>query len=130
MDRRLKRHKRSELPTKYQYGFLSELDQRSVLARELHQRLNALMDDLGGASALSYQQRALCERAVFLELWLQREEAALARGEDDQFNVSKWTQAANALQGIFGKLGLERRARDANDLNSYLRQKKEGVYIN
>lgn len=98
------------VPGQFVNGWLDALDGRLTLARELRERYQVLTDDLGGADHLSYAQRSLCERALWLEFWLARQEQELAAGKD--FDAGKWTQACNALSGLFAKLGLERRARD------------------
>lgn len=104
----------------YSPGWLQQIDQRTTLAVELRQRQQALTDDLGGIDRLSYQQRALVDRALFLELHLQQEELKLATGQD--FDSGKWVQSCNALLGLFRTLGLNRQAKQAVDLNSYLKR--------
>lgn len=78
----------------------------------------ALTDDLGGVDQLSYQQRALVERALWLEYHLQLEEQKLANGQE--FDSGKWTQSCNALQGILSKLGLHRVAKTIPALQHYV----------
>jgi hypothetical protein len=85
----------------------------------MRERFNAFTADLGGVEHLSYAQRSLVERALWLEYWLAQQEQALATGAD--FDVGKWTQAANSLQGILSKLGLERQAKDVPNLQDYIR---------
>ena len=108
-------------PRNFNTGWLSELDGRTAIAQEMRERFRAFTDDLGGADTLSYAKRSLVERALWLEFWLAQQEQALAGGSD--FDVGKWTQAANALQGILSKLGLDRRAKDLPSLNEYLARK-------
>ncbi|MGY6549599.1 MAG: hypothetical protein ACXIU7_11440 [Roseinatronobacter sp.] len=83
-------------------------------------RWQAMTDDLGGADRLSYSQRSLVERALWLEHWLHIQEQALADGDYASFDAGKWTQSCNALQGILVKLGLERRQKDVTSLQSYI----------
>lgn len=104
--------KQQTVPTSYNNGFLNDLDSRTAVAKEMRERYQALTNDLGGLSALSYQQRSLAERVLWLEYWLASQERTLADG--GEFDVGKWTQAANSLQGIFAKLGLSRVAREVN----------------
>lgn len=113
-----------EIPASFKPDWLSALDSRTVLARELRDRRNRLCNDLGGADALSYQQTALVDRALFLELHLQQEESKLTTG--GEFDSGKWVQACNSLAGIFAKLGLERRAREVPSLAEYLKAKETG----
>ena len=77
-----------------------------------------MTNDLGGADSLSYAERSLCERALWLEYWLATQEKALANG--GEFDVGRWVQAANSLQGIFAKLGLKRVAKDVPTLNEWM----------
>ena len=110
-----------QIPEKYAPGYLDNLDGRLAVATIMRERYRAFTDDLGGADCLSYAQRSLVERALWLEYWLAEQEQALAGGSD--FDVGKWTQAANALQGILSKLGLDRQAKDVPSLNEYLARK-------
>ena len=87
----------------------------------MRDRFVALTNDLGGVDRLSYAQRSLCERALWLEFWLASQERSLAAGSE--FDAGKWTQACNALQGIFTKLGLKRVPRDVPDLSQWLQKR-------
>lgn len=54
-----------------------------------------------------------------MEYWISAQERGLAQGEE--FDVGKWVQAVNSLQGLVARIGIERRARDvslADVLNS------------
>ena len=114
--------KNTEPPKQYRPGWLDALDGRYGIARELRERFAEVCADLGGADRLSYMQRSLVERGLWLEYWLAQQEQALAKG--GEFDVGKWVQAANSLQGIYSRLGLERRTREAPDLQTYLRQRE------
>jgi hypothetical protein len=106
------------VPPRFTTGWLGDLDGRLSLAKELRQRFESMTNDLGGSDSLSYVQRSLCERALWLEFWLSQQERDLANGTD--FNVSGWIQATNSLQGIFSKLGLRRRAKDVPTLDGWI----------
>lgn len=108
-------------PDKFSSGWLNELDGRTGIAQTMRDRYKAFTDDLGGVTRLSYAQRSLVERALWLEYWLAKQEQSLATG--DEFDVGKWVQAANSLQGILSKLGLHRIAKDVPDIGEYLRAK-------
>ena len=95
---------------KFTTGWRSELDKRTALAQVMRERYLEFTDDLGGADSLTYAKRSLVERVLWLEYWLAQQEGALAQGEE--FDVGRWTQAVNALQGILSKLGLERQDKD------------------
>lgn len=111
-----------QIPEKYTPGYLNALDGRLGVAQVMRERYRAYTDDLGGADRLSYAQRSLVERALWLEYWLAQQEEQLARGQD--FDIGKWVQAANALQGILTKLGLNRVARDVPSLHEYLAKRE------
>ena len=115
--------KTASAPDKFQQGWISELDGRYAVAQVMKERYAAFTNDLGGADRLSYAQRSLVERALWLEYWLAQQEQSLAKGKE--FDVAKWTQAANSLQGILTKLGLNRVAKDVPDLAEYLAKHKE-----
>jgi len=107
---------------KFNTGWLSELDKRTALAQVMLERYRAFTDDLGGADSLTYAKRSLVERALHLEYWLAQQERALMEGAE--FDVSRWTQATNSLQGILSKLGLERQAKDVTSLKDYIRARE------
>lgn len=108
-------------PDRFTSGWLQSLDGRTGLAVDMRMRWQSLTTDLGGEDRLSYAQRSLCERCLWLEFWLRAQEQALADGKE--FDAGRWTQGCNALQGIYSKLGLERKARDVPDLSTWLASK-------
>jgi len=97
-------------PKKFNTGWRADLDKRTALAQVMRERYLEFTDDLGGRDNLGYAKRSLVERVLWLEYWLADQERALAQGQE--FDVGRWTQAVNALQGILSKLGLERRDKD------------------
>lgn len=109
-------------PDRFSQGWLQSLDGRTSIAQVMRERWQQFTDDLGGSDALSYAQRSLVERALWLEYWMQAQEQQLAEGKD--FDVGKWTQAANSLQGILAKLGLDRVAHDVPNLAEFLAKRE------
>jgi glutathionylspermidine synthase len=107
-------------PEQFSRGWLSELDGRLAIAQSLRQRFKAIESDMGGD--LTYMQASLVERGLFLELWLSQQEQALAKGEE--FNSAAWVQSCNALQGIYNRLGLQRRAKAVPSLSAYIASKQ------
>jgi len=109
-------------PHQFANGWLDQLDGRTGVAVAMRDRYRAFTDDLGGADRLSYAQRSLVERALWLEYWLATQERELAAGQG--FDVGKWTQAANSLQGILAKLGLNRVERDVPSLATFMAKRE------
>lgn len=109
------------VPDRFTGRFVASMDQRTALGQGMRSRYLALTGDLGGVDQLSYAQRSLCERALWLEHWLSSQERLLAAGDDEAFDPGKWTQACNALQGILNRLGLERRVKDVPSLRDHFR---------
>jgi hypothetical protein len=108
------------IPDRYAPGYLDKLDGRTAIAADMRARWHDLTNDLGGADHLSYAQRSLVERALWLEHWIAGQERELAEGRDA--DTGRLTQATNALLGLFRTLGLERRSRDVTpDLATYIR---------
>lgn len=100
------------IPAPYRDDFLSGLDGRTQVARELRLRLSALHRDLGGEDQLSYQRRALCRRAIHLEARLESMENAFASGE--AVEVGHYVVTLNSLVGVFKALGLDRTVSEAS----------------
>lgn len=112
--------KSAEIPGRYSADWIERLDGRTSIAKAVSERLHALTNDLGGVESLSYQQRSLCKRAIWMEAIIEQQEAELARGgEVDQ---GRLTQAVNSLIGLLKTLGLERRAREVPTLHDYIKR--------
>lgn len=110
--------KEAVIPGEFAPGWIAAMDSRTAIAQDMQARFSEVCADMGGLEALSYMQRSLIERGLWLEYWLGQQERGLALGQT--FDVGKWVQAANGLQGIWAKLGLERKARDVTGLHDYL----------
>jgi hypothetical protein len=110
--------KTSELPDRYSPDWIAKMDGRTTLAKAVTDRLQALQVDLGGPSELSYQEKALCKRIVWLECLIETREAQLAKGEE--IDEGKHTQSVNALVGLLKAVGLQRRAAHVPSLRQYL----------
>ena len=111
----------SEIPAQFSEDWLSKLDGRTRIARAVRDRLGELYADLGGEDSLSYQERSLCKRIVWLEALIETQELALARGEEVE--QGRLTQSINALVGLLKTVGLDRRTREVPDLQSYLKRR-------
>ncbi len=115
---------KSTIPSEFEPRFLDHMDGRTIAARTLRQRLAEVHSDLGGEAALSYAQKSLCRRAIWLESVIETMEAEAAEG--GEIDVGRQTQALNSLLGLWRTLGLERKPRDVPDLQTYLRQRANG----
>lgn len=105
----------------------------TALGRALHEWRTALVDDLGGADAVSTQQLALVELAVRTKLLVDSVDAfvlAMPSPVNRQRRclhpvVKERQSLVNQLQALLRDLGLERRVRDVSDLQQYLQSKAE-----
>ena len=111
----------TQIAERYTPGFLDDLDGRCKVARELRSRWTALAAAQGGASELSYMRRSLVNRFIHLEAWLELQEAALANGQ--KIDETRYFAALNCFTGLLNKLGLERRSKSIQNLQSYLEAK-------
>lgn len=111
----------SDLPEKYEAGFLREFDQRTALFQRLNGVYQTIIEDAGGIESLTHIKVALIERFVFLEATLQRWEQEIAKepAKNEQL-VSRWIAAVNSLQGLARALGLERAPKPVGNLRAYL----------
>lgn len=112
--------KYQDVPRVFKRGFLNEIDGRTSIGQWLRAQHDAYVNDLGGESELSWAQMALVEHALWLHYWMHLQNQALANGND--VDISKWTSAANTLQGLLNKLGLERVAKPVPSLSDYIKK--------
>jgi hypothetical protein len=113
----------TQIPADFTPRFLEHLDGRTIAAKVLRQRLEEYQEDLGGEASLSYAQKSLAKRAIWLETYLETSEAMAATGET--VDIGKQVQALNSYLGILRTLGLERRAKEVPDLQTYLKKRKQ-----
>jgi hypothetical protein len=118
-----RRTRKPELPRKPKAGWLATLDRRHHFAKTLFARRAQLVADLGGDDALSYAEKTLAERAIYLEQVIRDMEARHAQGKAD-FDHHKYIGSINALANLLGKLGMKRAAKRVPSLPEYL----EGEY--
>jgi hypothetical protein len=98
-------------------------DGRSATARRFKDLVEDIAADLGGRDRLSEGQRQLIRRAAMLSAECERQEALAARGEAE-FNCELYGTLCDRLGRLFGRLGLERVAKDATpSLSDYLQAK-------
>ena len=107
--------------------FLDTLDGRSIASRTLRARLTAIYADCGGEDALSYMERSVISRALFMETWIETQETCAAKGKE--IPIGNVIQANNALLGLWRSIGLKRRAKDALSLGAYLAAQAEAAEL-
>jgi uncharacterized membrane protein YccC len=86
------------------------------------------VSDQGGIDNLSHVRRSLVERFCWLEAVLRSLELRIAEADKAETAdlLAKWIQALNSLVGLGRCIGLERRARKLDDLQSYVRKQSRG----
>ena len=112
----------SDVPARYEEGFLDSMDGRRPIPRQLKQRFGELVSGLGGLDGLSYQEQSLCKRAIHLERLIEKRELTLAH--NGTVDESGYFNAINVLSGLYSKLGMKRRRRIVS-LKDYLNAKPE-----
>ena len=120
----MRERKQNTLPAKYEKNFLSKLDGRVQIAKELRNAYEEVTRDLGGVDTLSHAKRALAERFVWLEAIMRgiEQRCVELNGDDAEASgqlLSRWIQGCNSLTGLARTLGLDRRARKV-DLKTYM----------
>jgi hypothetical protein len=109
------------------------IDRRTKVGRALAEWRNELLDDLGGADAVSTQQLAIVDLAVKTKLLLDSVDAWLLK-QPSLVNSRKKSllpvvrerqQLADSLARYMAQLGLERRLKPVPSLSEYFEQKAE-----
>lgn len=106
------------LPAGYRPGFAEELDRRTVMGRAVHDRIEAIEQDLGGGDTLSHTQRSLVRRAVWLEMVIEAHECSIAGNLS--IEVGGYSQVLNSYLGVCRLLGIARRQKPARRLREAL----------
>ena len=100
-------------------AFLEGVDGRSVIARRFRDLVAAIVEDLGGAEAITEGELQLVRRAASLCVQCELLEAEAARGA--ALEVDSYVKLVNALNRTLGSIGLKRRPRDVTpDLRDYV----------
>ena len=123
--RRSERLHKKEPPEKFQKGFLEDMDERYNLTHELRDRHKQLTTDLGGIDALSYAEKSLIERSLWIEYFVQRREKQLLLEPDKEPDIDSWFKGVKTLEIIFSKLGLKRKAKEVQSITDYLKSKEQ-----
>ena len=113
--------KPTDLSKRFRADFFQRMDGRVTAVKALRERFNALTTDLGGLDNLSYQEKTLCKRAIFLERHIEGMELLVTKG--GAVEVHSYIASINALSGILSRIGLKRRAKQIS-LRDYLTSAK------
>ena len=123
-----KKRKRVKVPAKYEPGFLVRLDGRLEATKILNSAYDEVTADMGGMQNLSHVQLCLAERFVFLEYVMRRLENRIANNpKKSAVLLSRWIQGLNSVSGLAKTIGLERRAKKIDSLESYVKERKNGT---
>jgi hypothetical protein len=128
------RHGLNALKARLKLRGLHAIDRRSAAARALAAWRRELVEDLGGESAISAQERAILDLAAQTKLLLDSVDAWLmeqptlvnARRRALLPVVLQRQQLADALARYMGQVGLKRRRREMPSLQTYLAEKYGG----
>ena len=122
------RHGLNALKARVKVRGLTAIDMRTAAAQALLAWRRELIADLGGEEAVSAQQRMLIELAArtrlyvdSIDAWIMEQPSLVnARKRSVHPVVLQRQQLVDALARYMTQLGLERKAREAKDLKSYL----------
>jgi len=126
-DRRT-RHGLNALKARVKVRGFGAIDVRTVAGRALVEWRRELVEDLGGADAVSAQQRAVVDLAVrtrlyvdSLDAWLMEQPSLVLARKRAVLPVLRERQIlADSLARLLGQLALERRAKTVPALRGYL----------
>ena len=110
---------------KWSHKWLTHIDVRSELGYALKQRLMALEHDVsaGQPERLTYAQRSLIRRALWLEVRLETDEVKIVTG--DPIAAGSHSTLLNALTAVYRTLGVEPKARPVKSLKDYIAEQKD-----
>jgi hypothetical protein len=93
-------------------------DPNSAWSRRYFDLVSRHISDLGGKDMLSEAQVSLIRRAAALSCEIEAMEARMSQGAE--VNLDSFGRAASHLRRLYETLGLERRSKPAEDLQTYL----------
>ena len=121
-----KKLKVSTPPKRYKAGFLKELHHGCIAFRSMNTSYEEIMSDMGGEDGLSHVQVCLVERFVFLEFTLRQIELQIAKDpRKSEAKIGGWIQGLNTLIGLARTIGLHRKAKQIQSLQSYVKKGKK-----
>jgi hypothetical protein len=97
--------------------FADGTDMRSSWARRLRDVLALHLSDLGGADQCSEAERSIVRRAAVLTVELERLEVRFATNKAADVDLDLYQRTAGNLRRLLESIGLQRRARDINQID-------------
>ncbi len=117
--------KRSDIPPKFEAGFLKTMDRRTIVYEQLNGAYQAIVEDAGGFGNLSHIKLVLIEKFIFLALTMQRWETKIVEHPTkDPDLLSRWIQGLNSLQGLARHIGLNPVKVKSGGLKAYLEERE------
>jgi hypothetical protein len=110
-------------PSKYQAGFLDQMDRRTDLYKVLDTSYQKVLSDKGGIDGLSHVEVSLIERFIFIEHMLRNLEQRIAMcslPKKASGLMKKWNGLIKSYTSLARLLGLERKAKPVVSLQSYV----------
>lgn len=108
----------TSIPQEYSPDFMSRLDKRTVLGKAVNELHASLIEHVGGDGQVTVPLRSIVNRYTWSEMILQGMECRAAAGEE--LDVGSWTQMTNTQLGLARLLGLNRRSKPVESLESLM----------
>jgi len=126
------RHGLNALKVAVKVRGLAAIDKRTAAGQALVNWRQELLRDLGGEDSVSAQRRALVDMAVrtrlyidHVDAWLMEQRSLLNRRKKAILPVLRERQIlVDSLSRLLSQIGLERRAKPVEDLQTYLRRRE------
>jgi hypothetical protein len=109
--------RKARLPRQMRPGWLKRMDQRTLVAKSLHDRMAGISDDLGGMAELSCIQHSILERFIHSEAIAQQIEERARNGQE--FDLGQYLAVVDRVQRLGQTLGLRRVAKQLSPLEQY-----------
>ncbi len=104
------------VPAKFDPAFVEKLSKRYAITRAIKERRQALEDHWGGN--LSYVQKSVVRRVLWLELLAEVYEQRVANGEE--VDIGAITQISNTLKGFYKEIGYAPKSKSVRNLRDVM----------
>jgi hypothetical protein len=109
---------------------IAGVDQRSLWVRRCKDIIASHLSDLGGTENTSAAERSLIRRASVLSVELERLETKFAgAGEASDSDLDLYQRTAGNLRRLLEAVGLQRRAKQVNDMETFLAKRKRATTV-